>query len=187
MPPAAEESVPPRADLLSFVAEKSRERVLVFDVNQTIVFQNDNARRFLERLALPEEIRAMVRKIFSAIALGKAAELFSGQICFHKDIGGRNWLFRVAFREGDQPLVGIYFNDETVSGRFDMNALRREHCLTRRESDVLRHLLDGLKNLEIAEELLITEQTVKDYLSSIYRKVGVSDRFSLLRFLICAT
>jgi len=186
-PVGGEELGRPRDDLLSFVLEKSCERVIVFDVGRTIVFRNDKAGRFLDRYALPEEIPALVGKILTAIALGKAALLFSGQIGFHKEIGGRNWLFRVAFREGDQPLVGIYFNDATVSGRFDMNALRRQHRLTRRESDVLRHLLDGLKNHEIAEELRITEQTVKDYLSSIYRKVGVPDRFTLLRFLVRAS
>lgn len=181
------EPAQPRYDLLSFVVEKSSECVLVFDADQAIVFLNGKARRFLENYALPDEIPLLVRKIFTAIAVGNVAEMFSGQICFHEEIGGRNWLFKVAFREGDQPLVGIYFNDETVSSRFDMNALRRQHHLTRRETDVLRHLLDGSKNLEIAEELTITEQTVKEYVSSIYRKVGVPDRFALLRFLVCAS
>jgi len=165
----------------------SSERIVAFDASRTVVFRNGKARKFLDRFALPEEILLLVGKIFTAIDLGKAGEVFPGQISLYKEIGGRNWLFRVGFCQGVQPLVGVCFTDETVSGRFDMNALRRQHQLTRRETDVLRHLLDGLRNHEIAEELAITEQTVKDYLRSIYRKVGVSDRFALLRFLICSS
>ncbi|MHB8835675.1 MAG: helix-turn-helix transcriptional regulator [Candidatus Methylomirabilia bacterium] len=188
MSPAADEKrAPTRDDLLQFAVEKSNERIMVFDAGPTLVFRNEKAGRFLDRHGLPEEIPLMVGKILAALARGKAMEVFSGLICFHKEISGRNWLFRVAFREGDQPLVGVFFNDETVSGRFDLNSLREQYRLTRRETDVLRHLLDGLKNHEIAEELTITAQTVKDYLSSIYQKVGAPDRFSLLRLLICAT
>ena len=56
--------------------------------------------------------------------------------------------------------------------------------LTPRETDALRGLLDGLKNAEIAKNLTIAEQTVKDHLSRIYKKVGVKNRFELMRYLI---
>jgi DNA-binding NarL/FixJ family response regulator len=186
-PVGGEVTLPARDTLLKFVVETSNELVVVFDVHQTIAFRNDKARRFLDRHALPDEIPALVKKILTAIAGGKAAEMFAGQISLHREIGGRNWFFRLTFREGDDPLVVIFFTDATVSSRFDLNVLRGQHHLTRRETDVLRHLLDGLKNQEIAEELAITEQTVKDYLSEIYKKFDVPDRFALLRFLVCAS
>jgi DNA-binding NarL/FixJ family response regulator len=44
--------------------------------------------------------------------------------------------------------------------------------------------LDGLKNIEISKDLEIVEQTVKDHLSNIYMKIGVQDRFDLIRSLI---
>jgi DNA-binding CsgD family transcriptional regulator len=181
------EGTPPddREDVLQFVAERTCERAIVFDARLAIVFQNVKAGEFLVCYPLPDEIPALAKKIFTAIARRRTAELFPGQICFRKEIGGRHWLFRVTFREGDQPLVAVFFTDETVSTRFDLNVLRQQYRLTRRETDVLRHLLDGQKNHEIAQSLAITEQTVKDYLSSIYLKVGAPDRFALLRYLIC--
>ena len=51
--------------------------------------------------------------------------------------------------------------------------------LTRRESDLVTMLAQGMKNKEIAALLFITEPTVKVYLSKLYRKLGVKDRFEL--------
>lgn len=48
--------------------------------------------------------------------------------------------------------------------------------LSRREQEVLKHMARGLENKEIAEKLFIAEQTVKNYVSSIYSKLGIHDR-----------
>jgi DNA-binding NarL/FixJ family response regulator len=51
--------------------------------------------------------------------------------------------------------------------------------LTKREGQLVLLLSQGMKNKEIATELLITEGTVKVYLSKLFQKVGVKDRFEL--------
>lgn len=48
--------------------------------------------------------------------------------------------------------------------------------LTEREQEVLRLLTLGMSNKEIAAELILTEQTVKGYVSIILSKLYVSDR-----------
>lgn len=48
--------------------------------------------------------------------------------------------------------------------------------LSEREHDVLRAMCRGLTNARIAEELFITEQTVKNHVSSIFSKLGVNTR-----------
>jgi len=48
--------------------------------------------------------------------------------------------------------------------------------LTRRESEVLKQLAQGLSNKEIALALSISYETVKEHVQHILRKVGVSDR-----------
>lgn len=174
----------PPAETLAFVLDQAREGVVVFDRRRGIVYRNARAARFLARHPLPEEITRRLGEFFGAVAEGKVAERFPGEFHLGREIGGRRWLFRVSLREEAPPLVCVYFHHESVSEKLDLNATRRSYRLTRRETDALRHLLDGLSNLEIAEEMRVVEQTVKDHLSSVYAKVGVQDRFSLLRHLV---
>lgn len=49
-------------------------------------------------------------------------------------------------------------------------------ALTDREQEVLKLLVQGLTNKEIAEALVITDNTVKRHLKSIFAKLGVSTR-----------
>lgn len=48
--------------------------------------------------------------------------------------------------------------------------------LTDREMEVLRLMANAYRNEDIAEAMVITEQTVKNYVRSIFRKLGVDTR-----------
>lgn len=51
--------------------------------------------------------------------------------------------------------------------------------LTPRERDIVRFVCRGLKNKQVAEELMITPGTVKVHLMHIFEKTGVKDRYEL--------
>ncbi len=55
----------------------------------------------------------------------------------------------------------------------------RRYSLTRREGQLVGLLSEGLKNKELATALAISEGTVKVYLSRLFQKLGVKDRFEL--------
>jgi DNA-binding NarL/FixJ family response regulator len=56
--------------------------------------------------------------------------------------------------------------------------------LTARELEILRQVAGGLKNRQIAEQLVLTEQTVKNHLSRIMHKLGVPNRTHAVTFAV---
>jgi DNA-binding NarL/FixJ family response regulator len=55
----------------------------------------------------------------------------------------------------------------------------RRVILTPREGQLMTLLSQGMKNKEIALRLMVSEGTVKVYLSRLFQKAGVKDRFEL--------
>ncbi len=53
--------------------------------------------------------------------------------------------------------------------------------LSRREREILEKVAAGMSNKEIASELHIAEQTVRNHISIIYDKMGVPDRLHAMR------
>jgi two-component system, NarL family, nitrate/nitrite response regulator NarL len=62
--------------------------------------------------------------------------------------------------------------------------LDRLAALTSREIQIARSVAEGRSNRDIATQLGITEQTVKNHLTSIFEKVGVTSRLQLALTLI---
>jgi len=58
--------------------------------------------------------------------------------------------------------------------------VKRISSLTDREREVIILIAQGLKNKQIAARLFISQTTVTHHLSSIYSKLGVSDRLELV-------
>jgi DNA-binding NarL/FixJ family response regulator len=54
--------------------------------------------------------------------------------------------------------------------------------LTRREEDVMRLVAEGLKNREIAQKLNVAEHSIRNYLTRIFDKLGVSSRVELILY-----
>ena len=56
--------------------------------------------------------------------------------------------------------------------------------LTQREAEVVRLLTEGMSTREISHTLRVTEHTIRNYLSVIYEKLGVSSRVELALYAI---
>jgi two-component system, NarL family, response regulator DegU len=73
----------------------------------------------------------------------------------------------------DKSLVSLLFSeikkkDKTVQSIID--------TLSKREMEILIKISKGLSNKEIGQELYISEKTVKNYISSLFRKINTDDR-----------
>jgi len=81
-------------------------------------------------------------------------------------------------------LVGIYiYCVELVQHPHSFDDFNRRFGITRREADVICGIYSGKTNQEIASELFISLQTVKDHASRVYQKVGVRNRAQLTALL----
>lgn len=63
-----------------------------------------------------------------------------------------------------------------TSGHRRAPRVRREDSLTRRECEILGHVARGLSNREIAEQLVLSEKTVRNHVEHTYTKIGASNR-----------
>lgn len=61
-----------------------------------------------------------------------------------------------------------------LAARFRERILRKD--LSSRELEVLRLIVAGRSNKEIARDLAIGEESVKSYLKAVFQKLGVADR-----------
>jgi DNA-binding NarL/FixJ family response regulator len=71
--------------------------------------------------------------------------------------------------------------DEYVDAEDAQKVMKRIGELSRREKDVFDLVLQGYDNQGIGEKLYIAEQTVRNYISRIYAKLGVEGRLDLIR------
>lgn len=92
-----------------------------------------------------------------------------------KDVAGQELMTTIR-----KVMDGSVFIHPRVASRVvkELSSERRnyENRLTRRERDILDSLVKGNSNKEIADLLYISEKTVKNHLTNIFRKLSVKDR-----------
>ncbi len=75
-----------------------------------------------------------------------------------------------------------YVDGEDVPHRLNTEVTQRlTQNLTKREREIFTLLATGYENDMISDKLCISEQTVRNYVSTIYDKLGVKDRFEIIR------
>jgi DNA-binding NarL/FixJ family response regulator len=111
-----------------------------------------------------------------------------------KKLGLRNKGELACLMGGYQPMSGV--KPESASPTIDkgLDAVKKETgqktlSLTRTELKICRNLFKKLENFEqifneaVAQDLEISEGTVRNNLSSVYEKLGVKNRGELFRFM----
>jgi two-component system nitrate/nitrite response regulator NarL len=91
--------------------------------------------------------------------------------CVRRVQGGGTWLERVSAGRALERMT------RREQGRGEL-----ADQLTPRELDVVRLVVSGLRNKEIADRLAIREGTVKIHLHRVYEKLGVDSRLALAAY-----
>ena len=80
-----------------------------------------------------------------------------------------------------QPSLIPALNSRLINRDLDKERLK---SLTKREVEILAQVASGMFNKEIANNLGISERTVKNHISNIFKKIDVSDRTQAAVFAI---
>ena len=81
----------------------------------------------------------------------------------------------------ERAAAQLYGDAASLDETPPLEALREAlKFLTKREKEIFQLMLDNKSNQMIADELCLSERTVRNYISNIYQTVDVKDRFSFL-------
>jgi NarL family two-component system response regulator LiaR len=158
------------------LAEKTRPDVVLMDLNMPGV-NGVHATRMLREKFPAVKVLVLTTYdahewVFDAIRAGASGYLL-------KDAPRADLISAI---EGT--AAGKTFVDANVAGKLFTQiadpAVARDtalaNTLSERERGVLRLLARGLTNAEIAGQLFLSEGTIRNYVSAIFEKLGVSDR-----------
>lgn len=82
-----------------------------------------------------------------------------------------------------QPSIASLLVEGINHGDKELNKdLMKIDSLTKREYEVLTLIAEGLNNRDIADKLFISEKTVKNHVSNIFKKIKVNDRIQAAIF-----
>jgi len=117
-----------------------------------------------------EEVAEAVRLGARGLVLKELAPKLLVQ-CVRKVHAGELWLEKHSVSSALEKLL------KRESGRNEV-----VQSLTSREIEIVKQVAAGLRNIEIAKKLFISEGTVKMHLHNIYQKLGVDSRTQLSRY-----
>ncbi|NIW44421.1 MAG: response regulator, partial [Gammaproteobacteria bacterium] len=110
--------------------------------------------------------------LFDAIRLGVDGYLY-------KDLSAQEFLDILAGLENGQAAITRETATRIMKGYQEKPGVEDEEggeCLSQRELELLNLVFEGHSNRKIAEELFISENTVKYHIKNILQKLGVSNR-----------
>ena len=159
------------AEQMMMALDKFRPHVLIFAaaLQADLKEMAAQAARSKTRLVVIAENGEQPARYLSAGMHGMVYRNIGGQAlvdCVHKVAGGENWV-------QDMRAPSEIVNENDFVGA------RVRDRLTPKELRIVALIVQGFKNKEIAKQLGTTEQVIKNYLSKVYDKLGVSDRLEL--------
>jgi DNA-binding CsgD family transcriptional regulator len=180
----------------SMVTEIPYEGVLVLDASLEAIYQNESALIIMSNLneseggreihqgLIPMEIYLRCREFLRSSRQDETSVLNHRQFDIISPVDNQKIsinLHLIASPKKD-PLLVVYLEPERK--RLDMTKCKQQFCLSQRELEVVSLLANGLTNKEIGEKLFISEYTVENHLRSIYRKMDVNNRTSVVHLLL---
>ncbi|KLU67766.1 transcriptional regulatory protein DegU [Desulfosporosinus acididurans] len=107
-------------------------------------------------------------KVFQVLQIGVAGYLL-------KDVDSKTLIESIYKVYNGEPILSPAVTGKLM-GQLSQPPVKNTCGLSDRELEILHYVVQGSSNREIGIALFISEKTVKNHLSSIYRKLEVEDR-----------
>jgi DNA-binding NarL/FixJ family response regulator len=124
---------------------------------------NNGALGYILKNVSPEELIMSIKAVYN------------GSFLVSPSVGYR------LVRQAEERTHAIEESEAKYQGQLNY-LMSRFESLTTREAEIVHLLMLDFDNYEIAERLYLAEQTVKNRISSIYAKLGVTDRIHAKRY-----
>ena len=176
----------------SITSDLRNKGIIILDEGLEPVYQNEEAIRISSSIGdpdrpwekptggLPKQLHLSCQRLKDSIHLKKPIGLCQQEFSQRISAGEQQVSVRLHLLPsgGKSPLFLIYL--ELNKPPFLLAQSENKFGLTRREVEIVNLLYLGLKNSEISERLFISEHTVENHLKSIYQKLDVYNRTSLI-------
>ena len=171
--------------ILEFILSEMPLGAMVFDEKKKVIYHNNTADNFLKRYGIVPELTAVVGKIFDKRHAADKNTL-SKDISLSGVAKGIpvNLSIRYLYSEEPYPRIAVFICTKPCNGQLNVEEVIRRYNFTKKEADIFRQLVRGLKNTDIARELYMQAHTLRDHLRSIYTKCGVKSKLELVRNII---
>ena len=77
-------------------------------------------------------------------------------------------------------LIGIMLIGKEVK---ELKQFRSKYKITKRQEEIIRMIINGKLNKEIAQSIGVAESTLKGHITNVYNKLGVTNKIELLNLL----
>jgi NarL family two-component system response regulator YdfI len=165
------------------------ESVLILDAEGSILKMNDKTKQLLaaSNLSLPQELSTVI--VESEQVIKKIRQMMRGYF--------ESFSSRIHYKRGKSNVVLMDVKVTLVSDNLDdiigvmiigneVQATPRFkdfYKITEREFEVINLILGGDSNRKIANELGISERTVKTHITNIYNKLFIDNKIQLINFI----
>ena len=184
------------SDAVQLIAsQRAHSGLLVFTSSMELVHVNDEAMLLATQLTksrtghaasgiLPREIVTFCEEIVARLSRRAEAKEWE-HFELRRMVGLPTYPlllrgFGLPDRSASQARVMILLERISLRGNFRIEPTVSRYSLTKREEQVLHQLAKGLTNKEIANDLKITENTVKEHIKRLMQKMQVTTRTGLL-------
>jgi len=178
--------------VLNLPEAQSSNGIILLNMDMQVLYINAKAEELLAQLddippaSIIEECRILRKKI--AVAAPAVPDALTS--CkLHLGSRSLNVLIRQisadTHQRSDENLFVVSIESSTPS-RFSRQKIQTYLSLTRRESEIVESIFKGQSNAQIAEELFISEITVKKHIHNILRKTGLKSRTAIINRILKA-